>query len=83
MPADQILPVDDRLTEIVWAWQMLPPPHTDKIPVDGDTQGVVWFTYSDAYGMESPPVPVFRLRRIAPRWFAARPEAEVPVRASP
>jgi hypothetical protein len=83
VPADQILPVDDRLTEIVWTWQMLPPPHTDKIPVDGDTQGVVWFTYSDAYGMESPPVPVFRLRRIAPRWFAARPEAEVPVRASP
>ena len=83
VPADQILPVDDRLTEIVWAWQMLPPSHADKILVEGDAEGVVWFTYADTDGMESPPVPVFRLRRMAPQFFAARPEAEVPLRASP
>lgn len=80
VPADQILPADDRLTEIVWAWQMLPPPHADKVLGDRNAEGVMWFKYFDADGMESPPVPVFRLRRIAPRAFAAKPEAEAPVR---
>jgi hypothetical protein len=83
VPAKLVLPPEDQSTEVGWTWRMLSPADCDKVFVNGDTEAVVWFKYIDADGMESPPVPVFRVRRFGAGMFALKPESEQPVRTQP
>lgn len=88
VPADQVRRLNDRLTSVVWVPQMIPLHQANEALPARDAEAVVWFKYEDVNGLQSPPVSVFRVRRLAPegidprRALGAKPEAEVPARSA-